>query len=336
MKTGIPFSLPYYSYECPSPICEIESYWWDHKKSADTNIWHRTLFYLVPPTVTVCTIIFWWLYHSFFCVNFLHHWTELLFSQKVFAFLAISSNVARLVRQEPNKEGKKVAGAAMIGGDPPAPSNQLTSSLSSSPLAPSFTLFHPLSLFTYQSPPHPNAWPFLLLCDWLEWTEGGAEKVPERIQVPRSPFQPPLLNVKPPVVFQAPILILSPCINRTDGALPNRCGPAQNCHWLMNPPLLPMTSHLDILETQLLLTLFQGCFVVYWQNQFSGRLPVRVCSALKYYAHQAWTRMSPSLKRRQINWRKKITNIAWMLSSDTLNCHVTKTVMNSGSQLSEV
>ena len=142
MKTGIPFSLPYYSYECPSPICEIESYWWDHKKSADTNIWHRTLFYLVPPTVTVCTIIFWWLYHSFFCVNFLHHWTELLFSQKVFAFLAISSNVARLVRQEPNKEGKKVAGAAMIGGDPPAPSNQLTSSLSSSPLAPSFTLFH--------------------------------------------------------------------------------------------------------------------------------------------------------------------------------------------------
>ena len=132
-------------------------------------------------------------------------------------------------------------------------------------------LFHTLSHF--QSPPTPHhtpVWPFLLLCDWLEWTEDEAEEVLLRIQVPRTQ-QPPPLNVRPPVVFLAPILILSPCINRTDGAFSKlmwACATTATDSRILHRFTNDLTTRLC--DAQLMSTLFQGCLVVFWPNQFSA------------------------------------------------------------------
>ena len=139
-----------------------------------------------------------------------------------------------------------------------------------------FQLVLPRSLFTlslrwWTPPPPPTpVWPFLLLCDWLEWTEDEAEEVLLRIQTPRT-HQPPPLNDRPPVVFPAPILILSPCINRTDGAFSKlmwACATTATDSRILHRLTNDLTSRL--FDAQLMSTLFQGCLVVFWPNQFSA------------------------------------------------------------------
>ena len=138
--------------------------------------------------------------------------------------------------------------------------------------ASNFQLVLPRSLFTvsprwWTPPPPPTpVWPFLLLCDWLEWTEDEAEKVPTKIPAPRSH----LLRWSTShgqSSSKVPILILSQSINRAGGAFPNISGPAQNC--------LPSQIHhsfQNILENYLLFLemSLQGYLVVFRRNLFSA------------------------------------------------------------------
>ena len=132
-----------------------------------------------------------------------------------------------------------------------------------SPLRSLFTV----SLRWWTPPPTPTpVWPFLLLCDWLEWTEDEAEKVPTKIPAPRSH----LLRWSTShgqSSSKVPILILSQSINRAGGAFPNISGPAQNC--------LPSQIHhsfQNILENYFLFLemSLQGYLVVFRRNLFSA------------------------------------------------------------------
>ena len=131
---------------------------------------------------------------------------------------------------ETNKEAKLRAGAARYQRTLPLTwLQQGTPLLLTQPC-----LACSLSLSILSTPPPPSG---LSSFSVIDSNGRRIERKKFRREFRRRAHQPPPLNVKPPVVFQAPILILSPRINRTDGAFPDIYGPAQKYHWFTNLPL---------------------------------------------------------------------------------------------------
>ena len=197
--------------------------------------------------------------------------------------------------------------------------------------ASNFQLVVPRSLFTvsprwWTPPPPPTpVWPFLLLCDWLEWTEDEAEKVPTKIPAPRSH----LLRWSTShgqSSSKVPILILSQSINRAGGAFPNISGPAQNC--------LPSQIHhsfQNILENYFLFLemSLQGYLVVFRRNLFSAvnrTLTTCVCQpadldlsrlSLMVQGHTKYE-MTNTRNWTSLNWshtlfKTQFVNLGWLI-----------------------
>ena len=151
---------------------------------------------------------------------------EQLFSQQVFTFFAFSNaeSSARDGSILRNKQRIKVASRSrQISED---------SATNLAPAGDPLLLTQPclacsLSLSILSTPPPPSG---LSSFSVIDSNGRRIERKKFRREFRRRAHQPPPLNVKPPVVFQAPILILSPRINRTDGAFPDIYGPAQKYH----------------------------------------------------------------------------------------------------------
>ena len=197
--------------------------------------------------------------------------------------------------------------------------------------ASNFQLVLPRSLFTlslrwWTPPPPPTpVWPFLLLCDWLEWTEDEAEKVPTKIPAPRSHLLRWSTSHEQSS-SKVPILILSQSINRAGGAFPNISGPAQNC--------LPSQIHhsfQNILENYFLFLemSLQGYLVVFRRNLFSAvnrNLTTCVCQpadldlsrlSLMVQGHTKYE-MTNTRNWTSLNWshtlfKTQFVNLGWLI-----------------------